>query len=97
MQRFYASNGAYNQLVGATTALTNPLDSTLARVPREQNTTQTYAISLAATAPNAFTLQAVPMGAMSLDKCGIFTLDETGLKGTNPPNGSTATVQDCWK
>ena len=38
-----------------------------------------------------FTLTATPKGAQSGDKCGNFTLTNTGAKGV-----SKSTVVDCW-
>ena len=38
-----------------------------------------------------FTLTATPQGAQSGDKCGNFTLTNTGTKGV-----SKSTVADCW-
>ncbi len=38
-----------------------------------------------------FTLTATPKGAQSDDKCGDFTLTNTGAKGV-----SKSTVADCW-
>ena len=38
-----------------------------------------------------FTLTATPKGAQSGDKCGNFTLTNTGAKGV-----SKSTVADCW-
>lgn len=40
----------------------------------------------------AFTLQAVPTGSQSSDKCGTLTLDNTGQKGMK--DGLTA--KECW-
>lgn len=95
MQRFYASNGRYDKDVNDSPIA---LENSLARVPRETGTTQTYAISLDTTklAANKFTLQAQRMGAMANDKCGTFTIDEIGLKGlSGQVNGIQ--VNDCWK
>jgi type IV pilus assembly protein PilE len=40
-----------------------------------------------------FTLAATGKGMMANDKCGVFTITNTGER-TNP--GGTATVKDCW-
>jgi type IV pilus assembly protein PilE len=40
-----------------------------------------------------YTLQAVPKGAMTSDKCGTLTLTQAGVKGVT---GATLTVDDCW-
>lgn len=51
-----------------------------------------YTISFAATTATSFTLQAAPKpGPQQSDKCGIFTLSNTGLRGV-----SLSTVAECW-
>ena len=44
---------------------------------------------------SSFTLTAAPKGAQSGDKCGSYTLTNTGLRGAN---GSTSgdIVTECW-
>lgn len=93
MQRFYASNNSYAMQLNGTTAVALP--ASMARVPKNSNATQSYAISPVATATNAtsFQLQAVPLGPMDGDQCGTLTLTQTGVKGV----GSGANVKDCWK
>lgn len=57
-----------------------------------QSGTAKYAISLAAgqTHATAYQLQAAPVVA---DKCGTFTLDQTGARGLI---GNTASLAECW-
>ena len=40
----------------------------------------------------SFTLQAVPTGSQSTDKCGTLTLDNTGLKGMK----AGMSAKECW-
>ena len=42
-----------------------------------------------------YVVRAVPKGAMTGDKCGTFTVTQTGLKGLTGNSGS-GTVDDCW-
>lgn len=42
-----------------------------------------------------FTLTAAPQGAQSGDKCGSYTLTNTGLRGANGVTAGTI-VTDCW-
>ena len=86
MQRFYSTNNRYDQTVaGATPTLTNTQSPTTG--------TASYLISLAAsTNAVSFTLQAVPMGNMSTDKCGTLTITNTGIRGS-----SMLTPAECWK
>jgi type IV pilus assembly protein PilE len=102
MQRYYAANGSYaNNLSSAP----HTLPTEWARVPRETGSPQTYAIAFAQDASHTnlvsdtgFSLKATPQGAMNGDKCGSFTIDQTGLKDiVDKPSTSSATVKDCWK
>jgi type IV pilus assembly protein PilE len=102
MQRFYAANNRYDtDLNNNAVSLTN-----FARVPRDTSSAQLYAIAFATTGSGSaaastvsattFTLQATPQstGPMANDRCGAFTLTESGVKGVT---GTGATVRDCWK
>ena len=40
-----------------------------------------------------FTLQAAPTGSQSGDKCGNYTLTNTGQRGVN---GGSLSLADCW-
>jgi type IV pilus assembly protein PilE len=92
MQRFYATNARYDQdISGAPVAL----DLSLTRVPRETGSPQSYTVAVTST-PNNFVLQATPTGPMATDKCGAFTLDNTGLKGLSK-QATGVQVTDCWK
>ena len=75
MERYYTSNMTYvgAAIPGCTGSITND-----------------YTVSLvgAATA-SAYSLQAVPKGAQSSDKCGTMTIDQTGKK--------TASATTCWR
>lgn len=75
MERYYTSNMTYvgAAIPGCGGAITND-----------------YTVSLvgAATA-SAYSLQAVPKGAQSSDKCGTMTIDQTGKK--------TASATTCWR
>ncbi|WP_290871393.1 type IV pilin protein [Aquabacterium sp.] len=103
MQRFYAANNRYDKDLNnddvdkSGTSLSN-----FARVPRDTGSTQLYTIALATTGgtksvtATTFTLKATPTtgGPMVNDRCGAFTLTESGVKGVT---GTNASVQDCWK
>lgn len=54
-----------------------------------------YTIALNSTDGESFTLTATPQGGQSGDRCGAYTLSNTGLRGAN---GSTsgAIVTECW-
>lgn len=53
-----------------------------------------YDISLLGTnTASAYTLQAVPKGAMAGDACGTMTLNQAGVKGVS---GGSKSVDQCW-
>lgn len=55
-----------------------------------------YAIS-AASDGAAFTLTATPKGSQAGDKCGNYTLANTGLRGANgKTSGQSGYDADCW-
>lgn len=93
IERQYTMSNAYNKLADRSTNLTS--DSLPVKtVPRDGGTAH-YNISFASGQPTAdtFTLQAVPTGGMSQDKCGTLTLTHTGVKAAT---GTNATVAQCW-
>jgi type IV pilus assembly protein PilE len=77
---------------GATARGTYPLTAdfpaNLTRVPSNR-----YVISLASADGATFTLTAARQGAQTGDKCGDFTLTNTGVRGNT---NNTDTVQNCW-
>ena len=63
-----------------------------ANFPANLKTVEGDRYTIAAESDGAtFTLTATPKGAQSDDKCGNFTLTNTGAKGV-----SKSTVADCW-
>ncbi len=101
MQRFYSQNDSFAKSKDGT-AVTIPID--LARVPRTAAAdAQSYDISFAAPAKGAsnpslafFKIQAARRtgGPMASDKCGDFTLENTGVRGVL---NASDTVANCWK
>lgn len=76
MERYYTTNGTY---VGATVVS--------AVSPKTGATRYTISFSVDPTA-SAYTLQAVPTGGQSGDRCGTLTLAATGAV--------TPTTGNCW-
>lgn len=76
---------------GATAVGTYPVTTafpaSLSRVPSNR-----YTISLASDG-TTFTLTATRQGAQTGDKCGNFTLTNTGVRGLT---NNTETIQNCW-
>lgn len=56
-----------------------------------------YNVGFAEDEPTAttFIIEAVPTGVQTGDKCGTFTLDNTGLKGLSG-EATGVTVRACW-
>lgn len=101
MQRFYSQNDSF-AVTKDGTAVTIPAE--LALVPRTATSgAQSYTISFAAPATGvsnpglaSFKIQAVRQsgGPMDGDKCGDFTLENTGVRAVL---NATATAADCWR
>jgi type IV pilus assembly protein PilE len=90
MQRYYAANNRYDKnLSGLTIANTDVAAAVTNGADLH------YDIKVTAGA-NSYTLTAErkTAGLMASDKCGNFTLDQTGLKGQA---NATASLADCWK
>lgn len=88
MQRYYAANSRYDQDLKG-----NSLDK--ATIPVNNSSDLAYTLDLAAS-PTDFTLTMNPKsnGRMNNDKCGSFTIDQTGFKGLK---NNTATLKECWR
>lgn len=51
-----------------------------------------YTVTISAATASSYTLNAVPTGAQSTDKCGTLTLTHTGVKS----NSAGLTQSVCW-
>lgn len=87
LERQYTLNSAYNTNGDGTTRSSSDLPALPA------GTAAKYTLSFSGT-PTAsdFTLQMVPTGSMVNDRCGTFTLTNTGAKAVTGAAGSAA----CW-
>ena len=94
MERFYTVNGSYlgaaaggaNTGVPAVFPGTCPVDGGDA----------TYNLTIQAATAATFSLQAIPVGPQAGDKCGTFTLTNTGLKAITGASAGI-TWEDCWR
>lgn len=92
MKRFYAANDSYGTNRGGTAVA---LPATLQRAPQSSTTQQFYAISVtASTDGTAYTLTAAPVAPFNTDRCGSFTIIQTGIRDKS---GGSGTAADCWK
>ncbi len=83
MERAATAQGTYPQ--------TADFPASLKTVPNDR-----YAIS-ATSDGAAFTLTAAPKGSQAGDKCGNYTLTNTGLRGANgKTSGQSGYDADCW-
>ena len=70
--------------------LKDAFPASLKKIPSER-----YDITLASTDGSTYILTATPKNAQANDKCGNYTLDQTGLRGAK---GATTgdIVTECW-
>ncbi len=88
MERYFTTNATY---VGAN------LPSSLQTSPESASATgKFYDIQLSNVAANTYTVTAVrsPSRPQSTDKCGDFSVNQTGAKSLA---NNTATVDQCWR
>lgn len=72
--------------------LTAAFPASLTTVP-----TNGYTIALASANGRTYTLTATRAGVQANDRCGNYTLTETGVRGNVPlPLPSGTTVAECW-
>lgn len=103
LERFYSENYRYDETAGcggttscgtAVLYAAQPFDQS----PRTGEGTAAYNLTLTTLTRNTYVITATRTGSMANDKCGNFTLSNTGVKAlANKPNGSTATLAECWK
>ncbi len=94
MQRFYAANDSYAADRGGS-AVTLPAN--LRQSPSDATAaTANYVLDAVASsfAASTFSLVFKPVNGMVGDKCGSYTLDQTGAKDVS---GATATRAECWR
>lgn len=80
MERLYTESYTYQANATGTTVATLLANQAFSTSPRRGDGATAYTITVEATA-NSYTLTATRTGAASGDKCGDFTLTNTGLKG----------------
>ena len=89
MERWYSENYDYSQNT-VKVKVDAEFKARFEKVPADG--TQYYKLTFKSVATNAYTLQAEPVGPMASDRCGTFTLDNTGKKGV-----SKSDVESCWR
>ena len=100
MQRYYSANDRYDQdRSGTANAITDVRWNGLRQSPADG--AKVYDLSIAAVATDSFTLKMIPVstGTMSKDKCGSFTLTNTGVRGVEVGGsaGNSTLRDECWR
>lgn len=102
MERFYTQNQRYDQNTAGTATTDNALFyANYKYSPKSTTQAGHYQLTLTVSnaSPNAYTLTAAPMGAMTGDKCGSFVTNQTGARGNTGYSGfasASAAAQSCW-
>lgn len=86
IERQYTVSNAYNKK-GDNTAI-----DTAALPALKTKSAEAYTLSFVTVTADTFTLQMVPKNVMSGDKCGTYTLTNTGLKAVSGAAG----MATCW-
>jgi type IV pilus assembly protein PilE len=99
MQRYYSANDRYDQdRSGTTNAVSHARWNGLRQSPADG--AAVYNLSLASVGTDSFTLKMAPATGTSMaqDKCGTFTLTNTGVRGVEVGGtaGSTELRDQCW-
>ncbi|MDH3209373.1 MAG: type IV pilin protein [Burkholderiaceae bacterium] len=85
MERHFTEKGTY----ASATIGTGLADTVL---PDSENKYYLLSFNPASTVVT-YTLRATPQGAQAADKCGAFTIDQSGTRGVT---GGSLTVEECW-
>lgn len=94
LERQYTISSAYNKLGDTAGSTIDATSLPVTEAPKDG--TKTYNISFeSGPTATAFVLRAVPKGAMANDKCGTFTLSNTGVRNITG-QASGVTSADCW-
>jgi len=89
MERAATATGIY--------PLTAAFPATLKKVPSDRYDISIESPIAGTTDGSTFSLSATPQGAQTGDKCGTYTLTNTGLRGAaGKKSGDTGYNVDCW-
>ena len=95
MERFYSVNSTY---LGAGVSAANtgaPAATLYSSTCPVDGGTPSYNLSISAATASTYTLQAVPTGPQTGDRCGTLTLSNTGVKNVSGAE-SGVTWEACW-
>ncbi len=85
MERASTASGAY------------PSSSAFAATPLAKVASNTYVIAIQDRTDSTYILKATPQNAQRGDRCGNFTLEQSGLRGANGKNANAADFDgSCW-
>jgi type IV pilus assembly protein PilE len=63
-------------------------------IPDPNAVTYNISVAISPTTSTSFTVTAAPVGPQTLDACGSYTVNETGVQGVT---GGTLSATECWK
>ena len=102
MQRFYAANDRYDADRTGAQTIWATMPPTFMRAPAEG--TQLYEISNTGATPSSATastftliMRPVATATMANDKCGGFSMTQSGVKGITAPGATAALIAECWR
>jgi type IV pilus assembly protein PilE len=100
MERHYSENYRYDQNT-AGTAIADIFPAGLTQVPRQGTAAYTIAVSQAAARSYTLTATRAAAGPMAIDKCGDFTLTNTGVRATtnysSQYTSAAIAATECWR
>lgn len=91
LQQFHSVHHRYDRTISGEGV---SLPDGLTRSPSHGATLYVIRLSERHLSRSTFVLEAVPMGTMARDHCGVLTLSSSGQRGIE---GGSATVEDCWR
>ena len=94
MERYYTVNSSY--LGAAEGGADTGAPAIFAATCPVDGGQPTYNLTIAAATASTFALQATPTGTQAGDRCGTFTLTNTGQKGVTGADAGI-TWEQCWK
>ena len=94
LEREFVDNNSYANAAGGATLPAAPANYP-ASVPQDGRAA-TYNLRITALTARTFTIAAIPTGTQTGDRCGTFTLTNTGARGLTG-QASGLTVDDCWR
>lgn len=94
MERYYTVNSTY--LGAADGGADTGAPAIFSQTCPVDGATPTYNLTIQAATASTYSVQAAPIGPQAGDKCGSFTLTNTGVKGVDGADAGI-TWDQCWR